>query len=151
MNVFLTINLDVNDKVFDVFSGFYKANIDTIIKKYNYDMFVDEYQLKLKYLVEEIKVLNRDVLIGNVCHSLEDLKLIISLADENHFEIEKVFIPSVSRRILTLLEGQRIYSELNRWIDFYPGQIEEVHQKNEDNYLEIIKYFENNKTRIIEI
>jgi hypothetical protein len=151
MNVFLTIDLEIGDKVFDDFSGFYKASINTIIEKCNYDMLVDNYQIKFKYLVQEIIKLNKDVLVGNVCYNLEDLKLIIALFNESNLEIQKVFIPSVSRRILTLLEGQKLYRDHNRWIYFYPGQIEDVHEKKENNYLEILKYFENSKIKIIEI
>lgn len=151
MNISVTVNLDVEDKVFNDFSDIYKANLEKIIKEYKYDMFVDEYQIKFKYLVQEIKKLNRDILVGNASYDLDNLKLIIALLNENNLEIQKIFIPSVSRRIVSLIEGQEMYRNHSRWIDFYPGQVEEIHQERENNYLEIIKYFEDKKTVVVEI
>ncbi|TDW48714.1 hypothetical protein EV144_103231 [Flavobacterium sp. 270] len=151
MNISLTVNLDVEDKVFNDFSDIYKANLEKLIKEYKYDMFVDEYQIKFKYLVQEIKKLNRDILVGNASYNLDNLKLIIALLNENNLEIQKIFIPSLSRRIASLIEGQEMYRNHSRWIDFYPGQVEEIHQERENNYLEIIKYFEDKKTVVVEI
>lgn len=151
MNICFTVNLELNDKVFDDLKYFHKVHISAIADKYKYDLFSDDTLMKYGYLVQEIKSINADILIQNAFYDLNDLKVLISLLNKEDLEIYKIFIPSVSRRIARLIEGQEMYSNFSRWLDFYPGQIEEIHESREKKYLEINEYFTDKKTAVIEI
>ncbi|WJS94687.1 hypothetical protein NYQ10_21640 [Flavobacterium johnsoniae] len=145
----LTVNLPVNESVFDDLVDFCKINIHEINEKYNFDSYTGERIKKYENLVKEIKKLEGDILIGNAAYNVEDFKVCNSLFAKNNLQIKTVFIRSEERRNADLNEGQQLYRDHNRWIDFYPGQIEDVHQKNEDNLKEIIDYFQGSDTILI--
>lgn len=149
--IYLTIDLVIDDKVFDNLIDFRKAYISDLIQKYNYDMLVDEGKTELEYLVKELKNIEGNILIGNACYNLNELKLVNSLLSKVNLQINKIFIKSESRRAADLIEGQELYRNHNRWIDFYPGQVEEVHQLNENNLKEIKDYFKGSNVLVVEV
>lgn len=149
--IYLTIDLVIDDKVFDNLIDFHKTYTTHLIQKYKYDILVDEKTKEFEYLVKAIKRFKGNILIGNACYNLSDLKVVISLLAKVNLQLNKIFIRSESRRAADLIEGQELYRNHNRWIDFYPGQVEEVHQKNENNLKEIKDYFEGSNILIVEV
>lgn len=150
-NISLTINLDIDDNAFNDLVGFRKLTINDVAEKYEFDFFTEERIKKFEYLVREIKETKSNILVGNAGYDLNDLKIIGSLLKKEKLKIHTVFIRSEKRRNADLLEGQELYRNHNRWIDFYPGQIEDVHQEKENNLKEIKDYFEGTETLIVEI
>jgi len=136
-NICFTIDLSLNEYAFDVLEDFYKTSIHDIAKKYQFDVFTDELISKFEYLIKEIKASENHILVANAGYNVSDFKIINSLLAKENLHIHTIFIRSEERRNADLTEGQKMYQNFNRWIDFYPGQIEDVHQEKEDNLKEI--------------
>ncbi|WP_029272826.1 hypothetical protein [Flavobacterium sp. KJJ] len=146
-----TINLSLDENEFAGLEDFYKISINDIAKKYGFDIYTDERIKKFECLIKEIKYSEGNILVANAGYNVGDFNIINSLLTKENLQIHTVFIRSEKRRNADLKEGQELYNNLNRWIDFYPGQIEDVHQKREDNLKEIIDYFQSTKTLIEEV
>lgn len=147
----LTFELDINDSVFIDYKKIKKINIGEINSKYGYDILKDDRNTKNENIVKEIISSESDIIIGYGFYELMDLVDINNKLKNTKFRLNQIFIPSEERRNRELKEGQKLYQEHNRWIDFYPGQVEDVHKSKEKKYYEIKKYFSNSNIEIVEI
>ena len=141
MKVYLSIGNGWEYSDFDFIKSISTISIFENDKKYNPDGQSITQTQSIKNLISEIKKTETDVLVYG---SFFELKYIIDfkkrLKKTNHYLFE-IYVLSAVKRHLQLLEGQELYRNHSRWLDFYPGEIEDIHKQREDNINEITKYF----------
>lgn len=151
MKIYLTIEVDSKDELFNKLEGFHKVNFIDLDQKYNYNLVGDSSRNPLDNLLTEIDYLNQDLIVGFACYDLKELLEIESKIVSINKKLDKVFLPSLDKRISKLVEGQKIYSEHSRWLDWPPGYVEDLFAKFEINVTEIKEHYKNTLTIIEEV
>jgi len=147
--VSIAISLNIRDKAFDNLNCI-KIDRPYISERYNYDYVKDSREKKLDYFISEIINSDIDVLVGDFCYNLTDLIQVAKLLKKHRLAINMIYIPSEERRIEKLAYGKTLY-KYNRWLDFYPGEIEDEYRKFESVIEEIENYYRDTITTIMEV
>ena len=147
---FLTYNLHVNETCFDYLTDIYKINSSDLLDKYAYDLLKHTVHQRLAFIAEEILKSSGDILVGSAGYSYSDLLNIHTALRKDNRAVTAIFVPSQQRLAAELKEGQEIYRQHNRWLDFYPGQIEDVHEKRVKAINEIRSRFVNTGVKVVE-
>lgn len=147
---FLTYNLNVNESCFDYLTDICKIDSSDLLDKYGYDLLKHKAHQRLAFIAEEILKSSGDILVGSAGYSYSDFMSIHTALRKNNRAVTTIFIPSQQRLAAELKEGQEIYRQHNRWLDFYPGQIEDVHEKRLKAINEIRSGFINTGVKVVE-
>ena len=123
-----TYNLNVNETCFDYLTDIYKINSSDLLAKYAYDLLKHTPHQRLTFIAEEILKSNGDILVGSAGYSYNDFMYIHTVLRKSNRAVTTIFVPSHTRLEAELKEGQEIYRQHNRWLDFPPGHIEDVHE-----------------------
>lgn len=128
-NIFLTYNLNVNETCFDDLTAIYKINSSDLLGKYAYDLLKHTNHERLAFMTEGILKATESILVGSAGYNYSDFMTIHTMLQKNNRAVTAIFIPSQQRLAADLKEGQEIYRLHNRWLDFPPGHIEDVHEQ----------------------
>lgn len=128
-NIFLTFHLDVNEPCFDYLTDVYKINCSDLLSKYSYDLLKHTPRERLTFITDEILKTSGSILVGSAGYEYDNFANIHAVLRRNNRAVTTIFIPSPDRLAAELKEGQEIYRQHNRWLDFRPGHIEDVHEK----------------------
>ncbi|WP_421498081.1 hypothetical protein [Flavobacterium columnare] len=129
--IILTLEINKPHLNIDEFKNFEIMNCYELLEKQNYDSLNDSNEKRIEYIANEIINSKINILICDVCFSITDFDKISELLKPNKLIINKILVPNESKRKSKLLDGQEIYRNHSRWLDFYPGQIEEIHEEFE--------------------
>ncbi len=139
--IYLTIEIDAEDKALNFLNKVKKFNIGTLLTKNRFSIITHSNQDKLDLIVREICNESGDLIIGYACYNAEEVIYINEELEKNGLSISKVFIPSQSR-----LELQKIVAKNNaelhgRWINTSPEEVEISYQESEKRYVEMKALF----------
>jgi hypothetical protein len=151
IKVILTLQICEPSLKITEFDNFKIINCHEVLEKYNYDLLKDSNQKRIEYLSEEIINSETNILICDTGLSITDFHKISEILKSSELNIDKILVPNESKRIRKLQEGQEMYRNHSRWIDFYPGQIEDIHNEFELTIKNLKSRYENTKTEILEI
>lgn len=140
-STFLTYNLDVNETCFDSLTDVHKINSSDLLTKYAYDLLKHTSHQRLSFITEEILKTNGNILIGSAGYTYNDFHSIDTALRKSDRVVTTIFVPSADRLAAELKEGQEIYRLHNRWLDFAPGHIEDVHEQRVKTISEIVNGF----------
>lgn len=150
-NVILTLQVCEPELNISEFVSFKIVNCFEVLQKYNYDLLKDSNLKRLEYIADEIINSENNILICDTGLSITDFHIISEMLNPNELTIDKILVPKESKRNQKLVEGQEMYRNHNRWIDFYPGQIEDIHNEFELIIKNLKTRYENTETKILEI
>ena len=151
IKVILTLQICEPSLKITEFESFKIINCYEVLEKYDYDLLKDSNQKRIEYLSEEIINSESNILICDTGFSITDFHKISEILKSSKLNIDKILVPNESKRNKKLQEGQEMYRNHNRWIDFYPGQIEDIHNDFELIIKNLKSRYENTKTEILEI
>jgi hypothetical protein len=140
-STFLTYNLNVNEPCFDYLTDVCKINSSDVLSKYSYDLLKHTSHQRLSFITDEILKTNQNILIGSAGYTFNDFLSIHAALRKSNRAVTAIFVPSEDRLAAELKEGQEIYRLHNRWLDFPPGHIEDVHEKRLKIISEIVRGF----------
>ncbi|MCR9134168.1 MAG: hypothetical protein NXI08_16500, partial [bacterium] len=80
--VFLTIDVNVNDKCFDDLLNFKKVNIIDIVNKEEINQLE---KIRGKVIAKKISEIEKDILIGFAVKNKNDLKTVLELSGRDNF------------------------------------------------------------------
>jgi len=149
--VYLTFKIEKKDLIITNFAEFDVFDSWEVLDKFSYDLITDSNETRLNYISKQIEKSNSNILICNAGYNLEDFERIAQNLEIQKIRINKIFLPNQIKRDKILAEGIELYNNHNRWFDFYPGQIEDIHNDSEERIKNIKIGFENTHTEIIEI
>ena len=150
MKIFLTFRLAVSEPCFDELTEVLKVESHHLLRNYSYDPMTHGNDQWLAFIVDGISRSTSDILVGSAGSSWEDFQQIAAALARQSKVVDAIFIPSASRRLDDLKAGQEMVRLHNRWIDFYPGQVEEVHEERERRIKQIVEGFVGSATKVIE-
>ncbi|KPE51892.1 hypothetical protein AOB46_06605 [Chryseobacterium indologenes] len=151
INVILTLQISEPDLNTSEFAGFKIVNCYELLEKYNYCSSQDSHLKKLEYISEEIINSEDPILICNTGLSTMDFDIISGILRPHQLIINKILIPTLSKRNRKLAEGQEAYRNHSRWLHFYPGEIEDIYNNFEEEIKDLKTRYENTGTEIQEI
>ena len=149
--IYLTLTINKSEINREIFENFTIINCYEILDKYNYNLLKDTNLTRVEYLTTEIIKTESNLIICDTNLNVEDILRLSENIKLSNFYINKIIVPNEIKRNKLLAEGQEMYKNHNRWIDFYPGQIEEVHNEFEMKIKNLKSTFENTETEILEI
>jgi hypothetical protein len=151
-DIFLTFNLNVNEPCFDYLTDVYKINSADLLGKYSYDILKHTSHQRLSFIAEGILQSDESIgiLVGSAGYNYTDFMTIHTMLQKKGRAITAIFIPSQDRLASDLKEGQEIYRQHNRWLDYPPGHIENVHEERLKIIREIAMRFMRTGVKIIE-
>lgn len=126
MKIAITIQVSEKKEIFNsLFPEWRKISVDIAYHKYGFDLLKSAPEMLFEYLVQEVMLEERNILIGNACNKLDDLLFINKLLEQYRLKINSVVLIANSK-ILKLkseaLTNTRLHS---RWIG---GSEEEAEQ-----------------------
>ena len=151
INVILTYRIDESDIKNSEFAHIKIVDFSDILLKNNYHPAKDSELDKLEYLSKEIINSEDNIVIYNTRLSLEDFDTISEMLKPHELIINNILVPNEAKRKQQLAEGQEAYRNHNRWLNFYPGEIEENHKKFAEKIETLKIKYQNSETKIVEI
>lgn len=151
INVILTLQLSEPDIKNSEFVNFKIVDCSEVLQKNNYNPLKDSNLKILEYISEEIINSENNILIFNAGLSITDLDSISEMLRPYELTINKILIPNESKRNQQLAEGKEAYRNHNRWLHFYPGEIEDMHNEFELKIKNLKIKYENTATKVLEI
>ena len=150
--IYLTIDINVNDKYFDGLSNFDKLNIKDIIedKRLTLDTFELE-NIRGEIVAERIRKNKENILIGFAIRTVEELKKILADSGDETENIYKIYLGGEGRRKAEIDRYKRDYSKHSRWLDYSPEYIENSYLEFDEKIAEVIKYAIGNKIEVVSI
>mgnify|MGYP001797391998 FL=1 len=150
--IYLTIDINVNDKYFDGLSNFDKLNIKDIIedKRLTLDPFELE-NIRGEIVAERIRKNKENILIGFAIRTVEELKKILADSGDETENIYKIYLGGEGRRKAEIDRYKRDYSKHSRWLDYSPEYIENSYLEFDEKIAEVIKYAIGNKIEVVSI
>jgi hypothetical protein len=149
MNIYITIEINETDTVFDKLEGFKKLSIDIAFNKYNYDVLKDKPEKRLEYIALEISLQDEDILLGNSCYNLSDILFLNNELSKYNLVINSIIIPSTERLKIRKKDAIEKANMHGRWVDTDENEIERSFIIFENTLNEIKNYFLNTTIRII--
>ncbi|GAA5097276.1 hypothetical protein GCM10023210_32120 [Chryseobacterium ginsengisoli] len=151
INVILTYRIDESDIKSSEFAHFKIVDFSDILLKNNYHPSKDSELNELEYLSKEIINSEDNIVIYNTRLSLEDFDTISEMLKPHELIINNILVPNDSKRQQQLANGQKAYREHSRWLNFYPGEIEENHKKFAEKITTLKAKYQNTETKVSEI
>lgn len=151
INVILTYRIDESDIKNSEFAHFKIVDFSDILLKNNYHPSKDSQLNELEYLSKEIINSEDNIVIYNTGSSLEDFDIISEMLKPYDLIINNILVPNKSKRDQQLAEGKELYRNHSRWLNFYPGEIEENHKKFAEKIETLKAKYQNTETKISEI
>ncbi len=149
--IYLTLNLELNEKDFQNLSSFKKVYRHEILDEFGYDLLKDNEDKAQEFLSKKIIENNTDLIIGNAIWNLSDVLSIEKKINKANKSIDRIYIPSTKRREKLLAESIDVYNNHSRWIDEPPGRLEELYEKFTTTLEVLKKGLEKTTIQIIEI
>lgn len=151
INAILTLQLSEPDIKNSEFVNFKIVDCSEVLQKNNYNPLKDSNLKILEYISEEIINSEDNILIYNAGLSITDFDSISEMLKPYELTIDKILVPNESKRNQQLAEGKEAYRNHNRWLHFYPGEIEDMHNEFELKIKNLKTKYENTETKILEI
>lgn len=151
IKVILTYRIDESDIKNSEFANFKIVDFSDVLQKNNYDPSKDSELNKLEYLSKVIIISEDNIVIYNTGSNLEDFDTLSEMLKPYKLIIDNILVPNESKRKQQLIDGQKAYREHNRWLNFYPGEIEENHKYFEQIINTLKEKYRNTETKISEI
>jgi hypothetical protein len=151
IEVILTLQVCESDLNISELASYKIMNCFEVLEKYNYDLLKDSNLKRLEYISDEIIDSENNILICDTGLSIMDFHKISEILKQYKLTIDKILVPKESKRNQKLAEGEEMYRNHSRWIDFYPGQIEDIHNEFELKIKTLKTRYENTETKILEI
>lgn len=151
INICLTLEIPKSDLNISEYVNFEILNCVELLEKYKYDLLKDSNLKRLEYIEIEIINSDSDILICDTRLGVDEIIRISEKIKLSKLTISQIIVPSKDKRDKQLEEGLELYRNHNRWIDFYPGQVEDVYNSFENIINELKKHFVQTETKIIEV
>ena len=151
INVIITLQICKTDLNISEFENFEIINCFEVLQKYNYDLLKDSNFKRIEYIADEIINSETNIIICDTGFNITDFHQITKILKPKKLNIDKILVPNEFKRNNKLAEGQEMYQNHNRWIDFYPGQIEDIHNEFELKIKNLKSRYKNTDTEIVEI
>lgn len=151
IKVILTYRIDESDIKNSEFAHFKIVDFSDILLKNNYHPEKDSELNKLEYLSKEVINSEDNIAIYNIRLSLEDFDTISELLKPHELIINNILVPNEAKRQQQLADGQKAYRDHSRWLNFYPGEIEENHKYFAEKIKTLKAKYQNTETKILEI
>jgi hypothetical protein len=149
--VAFTLKIPESDLQNPEFAGFKIMDGSEILQKSHYNPLNDSRLKKFEYIAKEIISVKDSILIYNTGFGLTDFPTISEMLKPYNLTVNKIFLPNESKRNQQLVDGQKAYWDHNRWLNFYPGEIEDLHEEFEREIKSLKARYENTGTEIVEI
>ena len=149
--VCLTIRCSKSEIDFEEFKNFTIYDCYEVLKKYNFDSQKDSNLKQIEYISTEIINSKTDIMICDFDLEIIDIDKISEKLKVYNLFVNKIIVPNKMKRNKLLADGQEMYRNHNRWLDFYPGQIENIHNEREREIKFLKSYYENTETEILEL
>ncbi len=150
--IYLTIDINVNDKYFDKFSNCDKLNIKDIIEAKELTLAPFELErIRGEIVAKRIRKSKEDILIGFAIKTVEELKTVLDESEGKTKNIYKIYLGSWERRKAEIDRFKRDYSKHSRWLDYSPEFIENSYLKFDEKIAEVLKYAIRNKVEVVSI
>ncbi|KGE84858.1 MAG: hypothetical protein NXI26_24750 [bacterium] len=144
--VFLTIDVNVNDKCFDDLLNFKKVNIIDIVNKEEINQLE---KIRGKVIAEKISEIEKDILIGFAVKNKNDLKTVLELSGRDNFF--KIYYDDGKRRKEKIEKYKQEYSLHARWLDYSSEFVENSFRSFDEEVKRINIYAAKNKIETIAI
>ncbi|MFP3593429.1 hypothetical protein [Chryseobacterium sp. SIMBA_038] len=151
INVALTFRIYESDIKSSEFANFKIVDFSDVLLKNNYHPSKDSELKILEYLSKEIINSEDNIVIYNTGSSLEDFDTISEMLKPHELIINNILVPNESKRQQQLADGQKAYRDHSRWLNFYPGEIEENHKYFAEKIKTLKAKYQNTETKILEI
>lgn len=151
ISVILTLEVSSSDVNTPEFADFKIVSCYDILEKYNYHPSMDPYARKLDCICEEIIRSEDPILICNTGLSVPDIDALSEMLNPHELSIDKILIPNESKRKKKLAEGQEAYKNHSRWLNFYPGEIEDIYHEFEAKIEGLKSRYKNTGTEVLEV
>lgn len=149
--IYLTINIDVNDKCFDELKNIEKLNIGDIIKLRISITPGELEQERGRIVAEKIIEKEGDLLIGFAIREKGQLENILQLIKAKELSISKIYYDKGKRREAELNEYKKKYALHSNWLDYSPEFVENQIQIFEGKVSEIKEEASRNNIGILAI
>ena len=150
MKIYITIDIDETDYVFNDLIDTEVFSIDVAYNKYKFDMLKDKQEKRLEYIATEISLQKRDVLVGNTCYNLYEVLYLKNELNKYNLSLNTVYLPSNER---VEQRKQKAYEEHKRW-NHWLGTSDEEIERNFKNFKatlqEIKEGLKNTSIQVIE-
>jgi len=131
----------VNDKYFDGFLNYEKINIGDIVKQEEINLKPFELEkIRGKIVAEQIRRVEKDLLIGFAIKSRKDLKTVLELSESKKDDVIKIYFDKGKRKKAAIEKYKKDYSLHSRWLDYSPEYVENSYREF-DNIVEKIKAY----------
>lgn len=150
-NVILTIKISRSELNIAEYKDFRIVDCSEVLQKNNYNPLNDSEDKRIEYISEEIIHSEENILIYETGLSISDFDTISEMLKPYNLIISKILVPGESKRKKRLAEGQEAYRNHNRWLNFYPGEIEEMHEAFELMIQNLKDRYKNTETKIVEV
>jgi hypothetical protein len=144
--IYLTVGIDAEDRAFAELDV---DKIDCGILLSEYDLLKHTNEDRLKFLAIGILQYPTNIFVAHALYSADDIVFLNGLLKSKKQSIHKVYIPSPNRMDNQLREGQKMVTEHNRWLDYRPGEIEDIHTAFQNRLDEIQKRFSKSTIQIV--
>lgn len=151
IKVILTYRIGESDIKSSEFSNFKIVDFSDVLLKNNYHPSEHSELNKLEYLSKEIINSEDNIVIYNTGSSLEYFDAVSEMLKPYKLIINNILVPNESKRKQQLADGQKAYREHSRWLNFYPGEIEENHKYFAEKIKTLKAKYQNTETKISEI
>lgn len=151
ISIILTLQVPESDLPTSEYAGFKMINCFDMPEKYEYHSSKEYYLRKLEYISDEIMSSEDNILFCNSELNIEDFDTLSEMLKQHGLIINQVLVPNLSKRNKKLAEGQKAYRDHSRWLDFYPGEIEDIYNEFEERIKSLKTKYENTETKILEI
>ncbi len=151
MNVFITVEIEETDTVFEKLFNLEKINISIISKNEKFDPYNFNKNDSLDILSEELKGKETEILIGYACYNIEQILYLSNKLKENNQRLHTVFIPSPERLLKVKEEELEFTHKHANWASCSPSQIEEGYLEWRKIYEEIKQALPKYSIEVIEV
>lgn len=151
IKVILTYRIYESDIKNSEFAHFKIVDFSDVLLKNNYHPEKDSELNELEFLSKEIINSEDNIVIYNTGSNFEDFDTISEMLKPHELIINNILVPNEAKRQQQLADGQRAYREHSRWLDFYPGEIEENHKKFAEKIETLKAKYRNTETKVLEI
>lgn len=150
MDVCITFRLRKEDFDSLTYTNFELVNCFEVLEKYGYDIMKHSTTDRLNFIATEIINSKKNSVICDVSLDYEGTIYLSEFLRKSNIEISKIIVPNQIKRNKHYQEGLEAYRYHNRWLDFYPGQIEDVYNEFEELIAKVKLHFQDKKTTVIE-
>ena len=150
--IYLTININVNDKCFENLTDFEKINIGEIVK--GKQMILKPFELekiRAKLVVEVILENESNILIGSAIGNTQDLLTIFEILKEQEMSVSRIYFDNGTRSNAVIEKYKKDYALHSRWLDYTPEYVEQSYNEFNKEIEEIKNNAIENRIEIIAI